>query len=61
MRVLSISEFAGMDVDFLNVRELNISSREYEVSSGRNTQDAKRRDFARKYRRDYERWKMTLV
>lgn len=54
-------ELAGMDVDFMNVRELNISSREYEVSSGRNTQDAKRRDFARKYRRDYDRWKMTLV
>jgi len=54
-------ELAGLDVDFMNVPELGVTEREYEVSSGRNTQDAKRRDFARKYRRDYDRWKMTLV
>ena len=54
-------ELAGMPVDFMSVPELEISSREYIVSSGRNTQDAKRRDFARKYLLDYERWKQTLV
>lgn len=54
-------ELAGLPVDFINVRELDIAGREYTVSSGRNTQDAKRRDFARKYQHDYERWKMTLA
>ena len=54
-------ELAGMPADFMSVPELEISSREYIVSSGRNTQDAKRRDFARKYLLDYERWKQTLV
>ena len=54
-------ELAGFPVDFLSVPELGITDRQYDLSSSTNTQSAKHRALAAQYRKDYERWKQTLL
>ena len=50
-------ERAGMSVDFTYLAEEFMSGKTYNLSSGRNTLDAKVKWHAREYQRDYERWK----
>lgn len=53
-------EQAGFPPDFLERPELKLKERQFNVSSGRNTQQAKQRAAANFYRADYEDWKQTL-
>lgn len=50
-------ERAGMSVDFTYLAEEFMAGKTYNLSSGRNSLDAKVRWYAKEYQRDYERWK----
>ena len=54
------SELAGDEPDFKGLVDFLANGKEYKVSSGRNTQESKRRRLASEYAADYRRWKMTL-
>lgn len=55
------SELAGDKPDFKSLADAVSKGKEYSLSSGRNTQEAKRRKLASEYAADYRRWKMTLI
>lgn len=52
------SERSGMSVNFTYLAEEFMDGKEYDLSSGRNLIGAKKRQVARDYLRDYERWKL---
>lgn len=52
------NERSGMSVDFTYLAEEFMEGKEYNLSSGRNTIEAKKRWIARDYLRDYEQWKL---
>lgn len=54
------NELAGDKPDFKSLADTVSAGKEYNLSSGRNTQDAKRRKLASEFAADYRRWKMTL-
>lgn len=51
-------ERAGIPVDFSIAAEKFAEGRVYKLDSGRNTLEAKKRQLARDYLHDYERWKL---
>lgn len=51
-------ERAGMPVSFMEEAYAVSGDREYKLDSGRNTQEAKRRQMANEYMQDYRRWKL---
>ena len=58
-------ELKGFTYDFMELVEedfkrMEAEGRTYNLSSGRNTMDAKKRQLARQYEDDYTRWKLTL-
>lgn len=55
------NELAGYKPDFKGLADMVSEGKEYKVSSGRNTQESKRRKLASEYAADYRRWKMTLL
>jgi hypothetical protein len=51
-------ELIGIKPDFMPLANELVAGRQYDLSSGRNTLQAKRRQLAREYLKDYERWKL---
>ena len=54
------NELAGDKPDFKSLADSTSANKEYKLSSGRNTQESKRRKLAHEFATDYQRWKMTL-
>ncbi len=54
-------ELAGIKPDFYVIVDAVTGDKEYNLSSGRNTQGAKKRKLASEYSTDYKRWKMTFA
>ena len=54
-------EQGGLPVDFTSIVREKRGGVPYNLSSTRNTQEAKIADVARAYRADYDRWKQTLL
>lgn len=54
-------ERAGMPVDFSASAAQFMEGKVYKLDSGRNTQEAKKRQIARDYKEDYERWKLAFL
>lgn len=52
------NERSGMRADFTYLAEEFMEGKEYNLSSGRNTIEAKKRWIANDYLRDYEQWKL---
>lgn len=53
-------ERAGMPVDFSGAAAQFMEGRTYKLDSGRNTQEAKKRQLTKDYLEDYERWKLAF-
>lgn len=51
-------EQAGIPVDFSAAASNFMEGKTYQLKSGRNTTDAKKRQIAKDYLKDYERWKL---
>lgn len=54
-------ERAGIPVDFSRAAEEFMDGKEYDLSSSRNTLDAKKRMYANFYSEDYHRWKLAFL
>lgn len=53
-------ECAGFEVDFSDAAAQFMEGRTYKLDSGRNTVEAKKRQCARDYMEDYQRWKLAF-
>lgn len=53
------NEQMGIQPDFSTVVSQQVEGKVYKLDSGRNTQDAKKRQLAHDYFEDYQRWKLT--
>ena len=53
-------ERAGIPVNFAPAVEQFMEGKTYKLDSGRNTIDAKKRQFIKEYTDDYERWKLAF-
>lgn len=53
-------ERMGIQPDFKDVVSHQVSGRKYKLDSGRNTQEAKKRQLAHDYLEDYQRWKLAF-
>lgn len=54
-------ERAGMPVDFSAAAAQFMEGKTYKLDKGRNTPEAKKRQLARDYLEDYERWKLAFA
>ncbi len=54
-------ERAGIPVDFSGAAAQFMEGKTYKLESGRNTPEAKKRQLARDYLEDYERWKLAFA
>lgn len=54
-------ERAGIPVDFSDAAAQFMEGKTYKLESGRNTPEAKKRQLARDYLEDYERWKLAFA
>lgn len=55
------NERAGIKPDFSEAVALSMRGKTYKLESGRNTIDAKKRQLAKDFIEDYERWKMAYT
>lgn len=53
-------ERMGIKPDFRDVVSHQVSGKTYKLDSGRNTQEAKKRQLAHDYLEDYQRWKLAF-
>lgn len=53
-------EAAGDTPDFSSIVSEQMSGKTYKLDTGRNTQDAKKRQLVRDYMEDYQRWKLAF-
>lgn len=54
-------EIIGEKLNFNAIAAQQIEGKEYKMDSGRNTQEAKKRQLARDYMEDYQRWKLAFM
>ena len=52
------NEQMGIEPDFSTVVSQQVEGKTYKLDSGRNTQDAKKRQLVHDYLEDYQRWKL---
>ena len=52
------NEQMGIEPDFSTVVSKRVEGKTYKLDSGRNTQDAKKRQLVHDYLEDYQRWKL---
>lgn len=52
------NEQMGIEPDFSTIVSQQLEGKLYKLDSGRNTQDAKKRQLAHDYSEDYQRWKL---
>ena len=52
------NEQMGIEPDFSSIVSQQLEGKIYKLDSGRNTQDAKKRQLVHDYLEDYQRWKL---